>query len=170
MAAGAPPSFPPGPVVDPSDPGYPSAGNAAANQNAQAQRFADQMNNANIAAYSGAMAGYNYNVNAGRTPASVPPVPLAWIVKDGGIVLSDQPACPEIPVAHPVQLQSGLAGGGIVGSKSGITDIGAARGNLGFNCGPQDTQPLGFQVSLPDGHVYQKQAWGPFGFFYERVS
>lgn len=167
MAAGPPPILPPAPVVDPSDPGYPSADNAARNQAAQLQRFADKMNADSVRSYQGLMEGVQVSVNAGRDPGPIPHPPLKFVVKDGGIVISDELACPVIVPKQPEMLASGLDGGGIVGTPANTTDIGAVRGGIGYNCGPHDTNPVGTVISLPDGTKVKKVNWGPFGFYYE---
>lgn len=167
MAAGPPPILPPQPQLDPSDPGYPSADNAARNQSRQLQGFADHLNATNYATYTGLMQGYQTSVSAGRQPSTPPPAPpLRYIVHDGALVVSDQPM--DAIAVKPLEgLISGLEGGGTQGVTANTTDLGGLRGAIGYNCGPRDTNPVGTIINLPDGTKIKKVNWGPFGFFYE---
>lgn len=169
MAAGPPPVLPNPPVVDPSDPGYPSADNAARNQAAQLQLFADHLNAVNYATYKGLMEGYQTSVDAGRQPSTPPPAPpLRYVVENGALVVSAQSM--DVIAVKPLEgLKSGLDGGGTTGVTPNTTDLGGLRGSIGYNCGPRDTNPVGTTISLPDGTKIKKVNWGPFGFFYQFV-
>lgn len=83
--------------------------------------------------------------------------------RDFGRPLVDPPRKPVLKQ----QLGSALAGSSLNPAlPPGVLDLGPARGN-GFSCGPNDTNPVGKVITLPDGRKIVKTNWGVFGFFYE---
>ncbi len=131
--------------------------------------------------YNNAVVNYNVNMASGEVipeDRRQPPVPpMAWELApanaDGYVFyqVGNTPIAAQAPAAY-------YAGIGIDAEKAArpanVTDIGHATGNPGiFSVGPNDTQPTGFQVTIPGTNppvVLIKHAYGPFGYFYEQIS
>lgn len=148
--------------------------------NLQVTNFVAQENSQRRARYFSKYASYVTNMGSGQPipeDRRVAPVPeMAQGISDpdkDGFVRAVETATPIVPQQPDVFYHGITIAEQNAAKAPGVTDIGHATGNAGvWSVGPNDTQKVGFQVTVPTTPpiTLEKRAWGPFGYFYEKVA
>ncbi len=149
-------------------------------ENLQTTNYVAQENSQRKARYLSRYASYLTNMASGQPippERRVAPVPeMAQLVSDpdkNGFVHAVESKTP-ITTQLPDVFYHGITIAEVRAALApNVTDIGHATGNPGvFSAGPNDTQPVGFRITIPTEPpiTLVKHAWGPFGYIYEQVG
>lgn len=169
------------PIQAPTDPIDPTSSDTAkANILASSTAKVDALNADELFRFNQSVDNWHINMLSGQPMSEdrrKPPVPpMKWELappdKDG-YVWPQQGNTPIAAVPDAV-FYHGITVAEQRGALTpGVTDIGHLTGNAGvYSAGPNDTQPVGFKITIPTDPpmTLVKHAWGPFGYIYEQMA
>ncbi len=148
--------------------------------NLQTTNLVAQENSQRKARYLTAYASYVTNMSSGQPippQRRIAPVPeMAQLISQPdakGFVHAVESTTPIVPQQPDVFYHGITVAEQRAALAPNVTDIGHETGNKGvFSAGPNDTQPVGFKITIPTDPpiTLVKHAWGPFGYIYEQVG